>query len=48
MKIRVFFDKKNFLDIKVTTFTYTKNEFWYLDDRMVSHTIKNVVGITSI
>ena len=48
MKLRLFFDKKNFIEVKVESFTYTNGTFWYLDSKMVSHTINNVVGITSI
>lgn len=49
MKIRVFFDKKNYLEVNdILSFQYAKEVFWYIDNRGLSHEINNVVGICSI
>ncbi len=48
MKIRLFFSKKDFIDVKCNKFNYINNKFWYLDMNCISHEIPNVLFITSL
>lgn len=48
MKIRLFFDKTNFVTVTdITTFTFVNGTFWYMNKFGATFTIKGVVGVGS-